>query len=218
MNLRQTLGLGLLGLLMLSSNSCAKPARLDRALYEPPHSVVHGADLGEWSARWWQWAYSFSRDQSPVADLSGDLAASGQERAEPVWFLAGSYSQEPVTRRCSVPKGMHIFLPLINTTMGWQGGTSEERCEKSVEGSRSKVIGAKNLRCELNGALLNKPEAHLESSNDCFMMPSKPGWLYAASGYWVMLKPLPSGQHILKFGGEYRDGFSQNITYYLTVE
>jgi hypothetical protein len=33
----------------------------------------------------------------------------------PVWFLAGARSGEPVTRRCSIPEGVALFFPVINT-------------------------------------------------------------------------------------------------------
>jgi hypothetical protein len=34
----------------------------------PPQSKAHGMTYGEWSAKWWQWAYSLPVDQNPFFD------------------------------------------------------------------------------------------------------------------------------------------------------
>ncbi|HBO84256.1 MAG TPA: hypothetical protein DD641_04650, partial [Deltaproteobacteria bacterium] len=40
-----------------------------------------------------------------------------------------------------------------------------------------------------------------------------------SNGYWVMLRPLAQGKHIIKFGGRFpKNGFSQNIQYNITVK
>lgn len=37
-----------------------------------------------------------------------------------------------------------------------------------------------------------------------------------SDGYWVMLQPLPPGEHVITFGGRFlADGFSQEVRYHL---
>ena len=39
----------------------------------------------------------------------------------------------------------------------------------------------------------------------------------AASGYWILMKPLAVGPHVVHFQGKV-PGFSLNVTYNLTVQ
>src|SRR5690349_1562093 len=72
----------------------------------------YGASYGEWSARWWEWALSIPAAQNPVLEQNGANCGIGQ--VGNVWFLAGSFSGNPVTRACTLPAGKPIFFPLIN--------------------------------------------------------------------------------------------------------
>ena len=77
----------------------------------PPHARAYGLSYSEWGTQWWRWAYSFPVDQFPPLQ-SGDLdCAAGQ--SGPVWFLAGTAGQGPVTRSCTIPTGKAIFFPII---------------------------------------------------------------------------------------------------------
>src|SRR5215210_4141888 len=63
-------------------------------------STPYGLTYGEWTARWWQWAYSIPRDVHPAYDDSGKYCAEGQ--SGPVWFLAGTF-EHPAERYCTIP-------------------------------------------------------------------------------------------------------------------
>jgi hypothetical protein len=69
---------------------------------------------GQWpelSAEWWQWAYSIPLSQSPpFNDNTGEKCMYGQRGA--IWFLAGVAE----SRTCSVPEGVSIFFPVINSS------------------------------------------------------------------------------------------------------
>ena len=66
------------------------------------NSTPYGLTSEEWTARWWQWAYSIPRDVHPAYDDSGKYCAEGQ--SGPVWFLAGTY-EHPAERYCTIPSG-----------------------------------------------------------------------------------------------------------------
>jgi hypothetical protein len=101
----------------------------------PPQGHPHGATYGEWSARWWQWAY-----QTPVHGPQGQvtpfLAGNGTAQSPApvdcrygqsghVWFLGGTYQPSfPgggitvsffANRSCTIPSGTTLFLPIINS-------------------------------------------------------------------------------------------------------
>ena len=65
------------------------------------------------SAQWWQWALSIPAAINPVSDTTGANCMVGQRG--PVWFLAGSITGVPTVRTCTVPEGVPLFFPVINT-------------------------------------------------------------------------------------------------------
>ena len=65
------------------------------------------------SAQWWQWAVSIPAAVNPLSDTSGEFCMVGQRGS--VWFLAGSTTGQFASRICSVPEGMPLFFPVINT-------------------------------------------------------------------------------------------------------
>ncbi len=75
-------------------------------------SNPYGLTYGQWTARWWQWAYSIPRDVHPAYDDNGSYCAEGQ--SGPVWFLAGSY-EHPADRYCTIAAGKAILLPILNS-------------------------------------------------------------------------------------------------------
>src|SRR5262245_20745573 len=62
-------------------------------------SIPFGLTYGEWTARWWQWAYSIPKYVHPAYDDSGKYCAEGQ--SGPVWFLAGTF-EHPAERYCTI--------------------------------------------------------------------------------------------------------------------
>src|SRR5438067_362973 len=53
----------------------------------PPDQTVAGETYGEWSAEWWQWAFSLPVDQHPLFDT----ADCSEGQSGPVWFLGGTF-------------------------------------------------------------------------------------------------------------------------------
>jgi len=77
----------------------------------PPDSRPYGLTYGEWSAKWWQWAFSMPEPLNPLVDDTGRNCANNQ--TEPVWFLAGT-GGGAVTRECTIPSDKGILIPIIN--------------------------------------------------------------------------------------------------------
>ncbi len=78
--------------------------------------TVLGKTIGEWSEKWWQWAYSIPTPSNPMLDTSGAYCDVGQRG--PMWFLAGYFIGDgtPVVRDCTVPRGKYILFPIANAT------------------------------------------------------------------------------------------------------
>jgi hypothetical protein len=97
----------------------------------PVQSNAFGQTYGEWSASWWQYAYSVPANKTPFLDGTGaDFAANQSGK---VWFLAGSFqSIDPLTgqvvqgtgteahpavavRDVTLPTGKALFFPILNS-------------------------------------------------------------------------------------------------------
>jgi hypothetical protein len=63
------------------------------------------------AADWWQWTWDEGLAQ--VDDMTGEFCDLNQPE-EGVWFLAGTFGVEGVTRSCTIPSGRQLFFPLIN--------------------------------------------------------------------------------------------------------
>lgn len=189
----------------------------------PPNSILLGKSLGDWGGEWWKWAFSFDRRISPISDTTGKLCSLRQSLDADVWFLAGSYSTDPIVRECTIPEGKALFFPIINFIY-YSPKNSERSCADVTESVKKRTQIPYNLFVKIDNKELNDPYAHREASTTCFdPMENTRGdernsWAYpgASNGYWVAVEPLPVGTHIIQFGGNLTR-FSQNITYKLHV-
>src|SRR5262249_9630524 len=78
-----------------------------------PDSRPYGRTYGEWSATWWQWAFSIQTPDNPLLDETGAKCGVGQ--SGPVFFLAGVINVSgSAERTCSVPSGRALFFPILN--------------------------------------------------------------------------------------------------------
>lgn len=189
---------------------------------------VGGADRSFYANDWWQWAASMSGSESPVQDITG--ANCGVNQRGPVWYLAGGFGSSFIKRSCSIPSDRHLFFPAINMLVFPPRGT-ESTCDQM------KAMAAQNndryvyVRVYLDGSQVQNAERFRVGSLDCFdLMARAPASADASSiapsatdGYWIMLRPLPLGQHRLEFRAFYTNpdfdfgGMVQNISYDLTI-
>ena len=90
----------------------------------PLSAKVEGQGYEELSAAWWQWV--MAQPLEPYLDPDGRWCGMGQEG--PVWFLAGTDGSFDAKRKCIVPEGKHLFLPVIN--MYWRSSLQAKRGAK----------------------------------------------------------------------------------------
>lgn len=201
--------------LFVASAGCY-PAKAEGVM--PPDAIVDGKSQAAWSTAWWQWAGSFQPDNSPIADPSGTRCHAGQSGK--VWFLAGAYGSQRVNRTCTVPRGKYIFFPLINYAMVPMKENND--CSSMMERARRLAEHPIALVLEIDGDKVGSLERHRQASPECFDMAAKANsrvaiYPSAADGYWVMLKPLARGTHVINFGGILPSSI-QAISYKLVVQ
>jgi hypothetical protein len=167
----------------------------------------YGLTYGEWTARWWQWAYSIPIDVHPAYDDSGKNCAEGQ--SGPVWFLAGTY-EHPAERYCTIPAGKAILLPILNSECSYAEfpnlNTEEElrQCAKQIQDS---VV---HLEASIDGVHISGLEqSRLQSplfnltlgQNNILELPANTTTQAVSDGNWIFLKPLSVGEHVVYFNG-----------------
>ena len=195
-------------LLLASGNSVGETEVLI-----PPDELVAGVAQTEWSMLWWQWAFSFERVRSPISDRTGEMCTSRQ--SGDLWYLAGTYGTRRTERSCKIPFGKTIFFPLINYVT-YRGEGSNESCMSLASRVAAVTNQPSALILEVDGRRFDGLEAH-RLATPCFsLVPGQPADA-VANGYYVALRPLSRGRHVLNFGGAFPD-MVQAVTYTLDVE
>jgi uncharacterized protein YecT (DUF1311 family) len=196
--------------------------RMQRGLSGPAFGVfgsdelVQGAPLTLWLQRYWQWTRSFPANRNPSSDNTGSLCGIRQNQS--VFFLTGSTKAEPVQRTCSLPRGKPVLIPIINVLADVQ--EQQGACQSYVNAVRRANESAREISLTINGEPIDVRAASAETG--CFELANAGSGLTgraAGAGIWVMLKPLAPGTYHVRFSGRYEaDGFSQDVSYRLTVE
>jgi hypothetical protein len=190
--------------------------------------TVLDKSIGEWSAKWWQWALSIPASSNPMLDNNGSFCHVGQKGS--VWFLAGIFSGGTVNRNCTVPNGKAILFPIANAFWINSAGDDPNNTESDY---RQFAIDAlphpvgEDIEATLDGKpIIFNPRTPITRSQSPVFTATFPtdnifgldpsvltGYPIVSDGFWVMLPPLSRGPHILHF----QAGQSQDVTYHLTV-
>jgi hypothetical protein len=199
----------------------------------PPHAKACCMTYGEWSAKWWQWAYSLPVDQNPFFDEGGSCTNGANGQFGPVWFLTGVINDSgKAVRNCTVPAGKALFFPIINA--------EDATIESGLTGKDLRTFPTQfvesviDIAAEIDGVSLKNLYDYRAVSPLFIYGPlpenSVPAMFYqeahtgdtslsAADGFYLMLAPLSVGKHTIHFTGTagYPFNFTLDITYNLTV-
>ncbi len=182
---------------------------------------VFGRKTADWVADWWQWTLSLPITSNPLTNESGTFTGVGQHGR--VWFFTWfsdpSSQTRPVslTRSAEVPAGRALLFPLM-TTFNIAGDLDLAQWVSGID--------VPSLVFELDGAPLTDI-AKRRVTTRTFEIPIVPNGLIAGTegtvrpsiasdGYWVMLKPLTTGNHTVHIKSN-RNGTTFDVTYNLTV-
>jgi hypothetical protein len=196
----------------------------------PPEENVFGMTYGDWSAAWWQYVLSIETGANPVLDTTGNNCGIAQSSA-PVFFLAGAGTTDPVTRTCTVPAGKALFFPILNVECStveaspFHGDNAQEL--RTCVADFINTVDEDTLQASIDGKnVQNLTDFRVQSPLFDFIMPAANNFLglpgvtsgsSVSDGYWLLLKPLSPGSHVIHFEGA-EVGFSQNVTYNLIVK
>jgi hypothetical protein len=201
----------------------------------PPKQKAFEMSYGEWSARWWQYVFGLPEANNPLSDTTGAQCGLGQWG--PVFFLVGTTGGDPVVRSCTIPAGKGLLIPVVNFggAVPDDAGTIEE--VTGIAASAADLIDVSTLSVTIDGvAVKNLGDFRFRSPIFSFT-GSTPNIFSVygcvitaphcyegfhdqavADGYWILLNPLPAGNHTVHLHGEIPDwGFVVDVTYHLTV-
>ena len=210
-------------------------------------SKPFGKSYGEWSAKWWQWALATPTNSNPMTDMTGEFAALGQHGNVWFLAGLWGGGANSAVRSMTVPANKALFFPIINelvfTTPGdppWDQPYLDTNsvppvqypsleayyrafAKSIIDGATGvsctvdgwPIAGVENYRCIAPDFMLNLPEGNM------FSVYGLAGGTYGpaiADGYYLMLAPLDAGEHQVRFGGGFPDGWAMDVTYRLTVK
>lgn len=190
-------------------------------------SSPFGITYGRWTTMWWKWILSTPRPINPVVDGSGKYASINQPSKD-VWFLAGKLGDENrnlPNRFCAIPSGRSILFPVINceaNPLEYPELSTDQDIIEHVKKDEDSII---KKECYVDGKLI--PAQRIKSDPIIFdlnmvkdnLFKEEGGCTHAsADGYWVFLKPLPKGEHIISFQGQCEYGrLCSGAIYHLQV-
>ena len=195
----------------------------------PPHARPHGSSYAEWSVAWWQWLWSVPADINPSLYDDGDLISSGQSGS--VWFIAPNFGGTNV-RTGTIPAGKMLFIDVaahfFSPVIGDPEGEEELRALAAAA-----VEATQDVWLEIDGVLIEGMEDYRVQSPEMFgfTLPegnvlemfgfdTPAGGYYPAvnDGYFVMLAPLPVGQHTIHIHAQLPDPWPpSDVLYNLEV-
>jgi hypothetical protein len=195
----------------------------------PPNSKPYGLTYGEWTAKWWQWAFSMPEADSPFIDDTGENCANNQ--SGPVWFLAGTFGGA-VSRQCTIPSDKGILISLINAACDSASEPAldtEAELRSCAKADQDTVI-AKEITVDgvnignLDSYRFQSPPFNVTFPENNIAGVAPQTAKAVSDGFWVLLEPLLPGSHEIHFkaalgnptvGGT--TNFALDVMYLLTV-
>lgn len=210
-----------------------------------PNSVVFSRTFSEWDAEWQQWAYSIPVANHPLFD-NGDCSTgqSGMVWFLGGKFCNNyqDCSYTGVQRTCSVPAGKYLYFPVAN---GEDSAIEESTSESPGNMSRQQISYLRQLEdpwinspavefATIDGVPVpNLMRYSVQSTVFGFTIPADNylNVLYSPANYpagtyfpavdqgqYLMIAPLPPGNHVIHFGASWSGGFAFDVTYTLKVQ
>lgn len=222
----------------------AAPALAAQPDVVAPDDTFAGKTYPEWSAAWWQWSTAQPAEHHPLSaaiDFNGTadpLANCAQSQSGPVWFLGGVVGNggSTVQRDCAIPPGTALYFPIGNAECSsieadpFFGATADSRGDCAVTFIED-FLKQSSLKAEVDGVSVGGlVHQRVTSPNFRFSLPrcpatnvlgvkcSRKGGESVDNGYYLLLRPLPAGPHVIHFTAAFPAfAFAVDITYRLTV-
>lgn len=172
-----------------------------------------GTPYSTWIAKWWNWTAGIANSEHP-RDFP-ERTCNISQTSKDVWFLPDILDGK-IVRECEVPYGKAIFVPI---TTGEQGvAESEEFKGKPLSQVKNSIIEAASYcdnynverTAEMDGQKIQGLEGdspYRTNTTELFNITWGENNIYDvipqtapafAEGWFLFLKPLPVGDHVIK--------------------
>jgi hypothetical protein len=187
----------------------------------------YGIPYNQWAAKWWQWTQSIPGPVHPRDHPSEQNCKIAQQG--PVWFLADLLNGTQ-GRACTIPASKSIFVSLVGGFCGSDSPSvtnNESLRQCAVDGDNYATVQAtldgkeiKNLdqyRIRYGPFVINYGNNNIYGH--------KAGTARGdVDGYYLFLKPLPPGQHVLDLKTSILNpedsshNYSADLIYHITTQ
>jgi hypothetical protein len=184
---------------------------------QPAWERTVGLDRPALARAYWDWLFDRDAAQNPTLDRTGALCSFHQ--GAKYWYLAGGAEADRIERRCTIPYGMPVVVPVMSFVLQF---TKPEDCEANVKVASLAPFTFQNSFLEIDGKRFDRLQDYSASWSACtpFVTGGKRTsdqalWL----GLWVPLQPLPRGEHVITFGGRFNAlNSDRRVTYKVNVQ
>ena len=183
----------------------------------PAYEKVADKDPRGLAEVFWQWLTSLPPSKNPALDRSGQFCSEGQQGS--LWFLSGAAAADRIERTCTVPFGTNIVVPVISAKFPSKDLAT---CKETTKLTKLSPYSLHETFIEINGVRFDRLQGYAASFSDCGEsteegkpVAKNPVWL----GMWVPLRPLPRGEHTIRFGGRINAlNVERQVTYKIAVK
>ena len=161
----------------------------------------------EWVELWWQWCYSFPYNESPPRYYTEKFSLFERFQGK-IWFLAGTYGGK-AQRTCTISSKTSIFFPIINDIISFHTDPQLRTDAELIQYAKNDLDHIRLISANLDGINISNLKSFRVLSNLFSVKIPQEGndmiWRESTAvsdGFWLFVKPLSPGNHILKFQGE----------------
>lgn len=216
------------------------PGVQHRAGHQPSFKAKHLGTSDKEAAAWVSWVMALPYSTGPTSDPTGAACAADQSGKN--WYLAGT-AGGTAERACDVPAGKHLVFPLLNWVAAFfpeiypdddavaqgvsemlaaAGTLPEEVCSLTLKIDGVDALAQFDVPTDLFNVTDKSFAIEMNDDNFASSEGFAGGPMTAiTAGYYVRLKPLAPGDHVLEFGGALCTNgevyFETHTTYHLHV-
>jgi hypothetical protein len=169
-----------------------------------------GKSWEKWAAMWCKWMLSIAKKENPCLDETGKYCSVNQNNKN-VWFLAGTFGNTiTVRRKCTIPLGNAIFFPLLVKEDSFAEDSDLNTEVKLIKRARDATDKVLDMDASIDGKKVEHLEKYrVQSEVFDLRFPEdnvydvRPGVTRSVcDGFWLFIKPLEIGKHVIYFKGE----------------
>lgn len=202
--------------MLFTINLFAIPDIMAQVPQYSPDAKPNGLSYSDLAIEFWKWAYGYPGDvPNPINDNTGAFIQNNQPKKEPVYILPGGYGSFE-NRSIIIPSNASIFFPVLvhhESYVGFPGLFTEadltQKAQKYIDDA--KYVGAELDGKSLEYVRVQTPFFKWNVPEDNMLYVPKNEITTISEGYWVYLKPLPTGNHTLHWKGLTDDYYTESI-------